>query len=648
MPGEEIEEKSQVFRVPARNRDERKSRWDELVHQTAMRLARRHPRLGEAERFAMAEAEVASLLPEEPDEEFEAQWTKLQPVYTPDRASTGRTELIGAAAIMLLPQIRWLFEYLCWSQYGPLTNRKAEKVERGRVVTALLYMAFCSGKPSIRAARERVACERNVTLSWAFDWPARASQNDYRGFNKSLHGVCGRKDPAVVRHMTVEFMRTLSQVPTRKGKNAAHYVPGFDIGFAAAIDATFTEAHLVQKAFVPDRPGASPNHSRHARERRGQKHKRVRAVAIVRPDGSLSYRIVGYKWLSLTCIRANRSMIGRQILAANTSIERWGVLSLLSELFTWWPECPLTYLVGDALYAQEHEFIATLYRYWGILLIAPVPAGQVAPKDQRRGRPGAITDKGTPVCTCRRKHGPRHMIPYSWDDLYTPARRAREGILRGQPAPVAAYRIRWRCPNSVGGNKGCGPATTRSSFHWAFCSYLPHTGGSSYRKLRAALLLSRNRIESWFSCLKRFGVGNKGTERAQWANDEEMELLLALGTLRLLLDKVIHTKGAVVDGLTLYELAEATAAELGLDTSAGPATEEEPALSADRKQLLRRRRDDLLGPPRPPASLGEDGTARQPVLAGPQAYVGPDDQVVLEFAACTGEIVDADNPLRAA
>jgi hypothetical protein len=420
--------------------------------------------------------------------------------------------------------------------------------------------------------------------------------------------------------MTVEFARILSGVPTRRNKG----VPCFGICRALIADATGVEANFEQQPFLPDEPGGSVNYSEHADERRGHRRKRVRVLTYTDPKtGAVRYRVVGYKWLKLICPVLNRPVIAKMILAVGTDVERWQVIELFKELFAWWPNCPVEFLLGDSLYAGDHEFIEHLYCYWGVFLVAHVPANQVAP---------AGTDNGVPLCTCRRDDGPHLKVPYSWDDLYNPRRRKKEGIKRGGCAPVPAFRVRWHCPfakrkGTMFLDKGCGHSTTRSSDHWAFCSYLPHAGDHDLAKLRSALLLSRNRVESSFSALKRLGVGAKGMERCEWADDHEMEWVLGLGTLALLLTKVVHTKGAAADGVNAYKEALKIAKRYGLDEAADGADDDE-IIDADTREHLRAERDKRFGLVAPPETLNDDGTEKTMVADSEDE---PDELVAAEF-----------------
>lgn len=599
-PGEAIEPKAARNRVPSRDRNDRPARWRRQYHLVRLRLARRNPEVPLKEREALAQKEVDELLPDGDDPVFEKHWQSLRPQF-PVPEAKNVLGMVVIAASLWLPQMRWLVAYLEECKDGTKTNRARDSVARGRVVAALLYMTFYRCKPSVRHARERVACEKNATLAWAFDWPAKASQKHYPGFLDSVHSVCHRKDPKVVRHLSVEFVRTLSRIPTRRNKG----VPCFGICRALVADATGVEADFKQAPFLPDEPGGSVNYSEHADERRGERHKRVRVLTYTDEKGEVRHRVVGYKLLTLICPVLNRPVIEKMILAVGTDVERWQVIELFKELFAWWPECPTEFLIGDSLYAGDHAFIETLYRYWGVFLVAHVPANQVAPEG---------TDRGVPLCTCRREDGPHLKVPYSWDDFYTPKRREKEGIKRGECAPVPAFRVRWHCPFAKRKgtkflDKGCGHSTTRSTDHWAFCSYLPHAGEHDLAKLRSALLLSRNRVESSFAALKRLGLAGKGTERAEWADDHEMEWLLGLGSLSLLLTKVIHTKGAAAKGVNAYKEAMKIAKRYGLDEAAD-GEDDDDNIDADTRQRLRAERDRRFGPATPPETLNDDGTEK--------------------------------------
>jgi hypothetical protein len=566
------------------------------------------------------------LYPDELDAKVEEQRARLR-VQFPVRESSLRTRLVDIAAVLWLPEMRWFVQYLDDVKMGCKTNRQGVRPSRARTIAGVLWMAFTPGKPCIAHARQQVVVERNLTLSWAFDWPAPATQGTDDGYVQSLHRLLRRptKDPAVIQHLSVHFTRMLAEhlaEDTTKAKES------IGVAKALVLDASFVEAHTDQRQPVRDAPGESVNRGGHAREIQA-KFAKAAGLVITDENDEIRKSGVGWKWLKLICPVTNRVVIAMLIPPVGTDLERYGLFILLDRLYELWPDCPVEWILGDSLFGGDLRFIELLWRRYGLTMVTEPPANQVAPADSR----GIPTEEGTPRCICPNKD--RLMIPYSWDGkkYSAPDRRGDDGreIAPGVPAPVSEFRIRWRCPDAkrIDGKKwvgGCGLVNTYSSSHWGFVSALPHAGEHKTVKLRTALLNARNRVECAFSLMKA-GVGNGGTQRAAWAKTREMEWMLGLASLWPLLVKVAHTPGLATKDkdTSVYDAALALARKMELLTPTGTVEEDEAGLSAEAKQRGRLVRDELCGPPAPPRTLDYAGN---PLVTPPEPR--PDVQALVD------------------
>ncbi len=141
-------------------------------------------------------------------------------------------------------------------------------------------------------------------------------------------------------------------------------------------------------------------------------------------------------------------------------------------------------------------------------------------------------ENGVPLCTCRRYDDAPDARPYmdlrNVEDRWGPEQRAKHNIAPGRrcPGPPHGFGLRWKCPHATPKSKGCGLEYTRAD-HWGYTQVLPLAGDSPEAKLRSARLLSRNRVESSFSALKRLGIGNNQTERAEWTDEHELDWVLS-------------------------------------------------------------------------------------------------------------------------
>lgn len=418
-------------------------------------------------------------MPEEgQDKVFDREYERLAPVIRLPLARLTLT-LMQLATVLCLPEMRWLvLEYLAGSDSDGKDREGGRPALRGKVVAGLVLIAMARRKADAFGVWQELTQERNHTLAFAMRWPA-GSQKTYSGYLKQMHSVARRKNPKVARAICVEFIRQLSRVPSRRGKGVAYP----KVGRYLAVDAMLVEANMAPLRPVKDHDGQkSVNASEHARESRGRKFRRARFLRVV-VDGEVKFRATSWKWLQIVDLSlGGRPLIGKLIESVGVEVERWQVVELFKELFRWWPECPAKYLVCDGLYSAHwvsdnsgDSFTEVIYRDWGLMLVAPAPSHDPSPAGSEPGRKGQKETLGVPHCDCRRS---RRMELHGWEDLYTPERRAAEGIARGQAAPTSA-KAAWKCAN---GRPGCKRKYTYMRDNWRVHTYLPSTSASTARQ----------------------------------------------------------------------------------------------------------------------------------------------------------------------
>jgi hypothetical protein len=220
--------------------------------------------------------------------------------------------------------------------------------------------------------------------------------------------------------------------------------------------------------------------------------------------------------------------------------EREAAISLLRNLFDLWPDCPMTYLVGDADYDHAEQFHIDLESSWSI---HPVFAAHG--ERMREGR-------SIPVCV----HG---QMTFRYTDGYpTASKRQREGLLRGVPMDLAAARRRFRCPANR-----CPDVTQRFLDDPRGYSFLPRHGTSAMNNLRVALLLRRNSVESVNALIKHLGLGGSGQQKLRTRTESTLDWVIQLGLLTITASRYIHHAGH-------YEPTHDIAARLDLLRYASP------------------------------------------------------------------------------
>ena len=286
-------------------------------------------------------------------------------------------------------------------------------------------------------------------------------------------------------------------------------------------------------------------------------------------DGQAFKRWTGYKLVLISDLASTLPLVWGMFPA--TVNERQAALSLLRTLFELWPDCPMSYLVGDADYDQSEQFHIELEGNWST-------HATFAAHGQRLKNPNSI-----PVCA----HG--QMTFRHTDGFPTVSQRIAQGIPRGTPMDLHAARRRFCCPAGR-----CPAITQRFLDDPRGHSFLPRHGDSSMANLRSALLLRRNGVESVNAQLKHLGLGGTRQNKLRTKQESTLDWLIQLGLLTITATRYIHYAG-------LYEPARQVAEQLDLLRYA---SREAPNPGPDPLQLKRAeaKLERVFGPPETPAT----------------------------------------------
>ena len=436
---------------------------------------------------------------------------KLAPTSTsPRRADVDPA--VEVAAARRLSAMVWLEAQLLAASRGRPTDRRF-------ALAALTYMATLGRRPEVQSAARALRVSPLTMYAFGFPTaPARAS------LYEQIHGICSRHSTTVMLHVNLELIRRLAERRNEAGK-----IVHPDIARIGVVDATLLEAHVLQ--YMPRGPA----------ERRAMLDDcwdKVGYVIYKDSHGNTTKRCHGYKLVAI-CDLASTLPLVWTLTPASYS-ERDAARKLLDILFRIWPDCPMTTLVGDALYDQEEAFAWELEFNWGLHPCFP-RAGKVS-----RAFPYADTH-GVPTCA----HGLMHrekaegFPDASW--------RSKTGTPRGQSARENDARIRWRCPIK---DPACATQTTRPRDNPRLYTFLPHVGGSPAADIRRALLMRRNSVESCFASLKNRGIGGTGQQRLKLTGDDAADWVTSLAATYLTAGRVAHETG-------LYEQELDVVDELG-------------------------------------------------------------------------------------
>ena len=261
----------------------------------------------------------------------------------------------------------------------------------------------------------------------------------------------------------------------------------------------------------------------------------------------------GYKWMSLIDPRAMIPLVGR-LVPANAD-ERGACTLLLQDLFELWPDHPVEYLAGDTYFDHSRKFNRSLESCWSIHPVFPAHGANASDSLY-------ADTKGVPHCDCKMP-----MSRHSHDGFPTLAARQRAGLRRGEPMDLEEARVRYDCPNGVHAS-----VTVRPRDNACLYTLLPRastTDNGNFYAMRVAMLLKRNRIESFFASLKHLGLGADGQQRFRSKAEDTLEWILAIGSLSMTARTLLHDSGRypgarqILDDLGLLRTATPDAPAIG-------------------------------------------------------------------------------------
>jgi hypothetical protein len=535
--------------------------YDELAAQATAEVEAEPPVLPHDQKVA-DEWEMTSRVEDEPPE-------KLEPLVI--------------NAVLRLRHVLWFLFRLAGRTggRGPAPARKLG-------AASILHMAFKRGRPEVWETRN---CFRgsNALLHWAYRCPKHneAADLERTSFYEAVHLVFDQTnlDPYLVEHLQVETFKQFATQIVGRDRKGRPILRHSKAGVALVCDGSFTEGQAQQGVILDEEHRQI--RIRHRADRDGI---RLRVYAA---DGHFRAKVVGYKLVVLVCLTTARPVISALVPA--DAHEPDVVTYLLERLFELWPDAPVEFLVGDALYGHGRDFLRELMFRFGIDPVFPWRADYPADATDENGVATQI--KGVPVCRCAGTPRPMRFLQRK-GKWWGPRQRAKGDLPRGQWAPLADHRIRYEfcCPDADarGKNGGCKAKYTYPWDEPRTNTYLPHAGDCERASMRRVFLWQRNVVESCYAALQRLGLQQRGVERPAWANDVENSWLLGLGLMFLTARRFAYESG-------LYESAYDEAERLHLldnptrDTLApGPTRAELEAADAEQAREL--------GPIHPPAS----------------------------------------------
>jgi len=442
----------------------------------------------------------------------------------PKRRDTLRA--VEMAGMLRLPQIIELNEQL---QLRPGSGRKADRWP----AIAMLW-ALAGGlheRPCISTAHE--AMLGDPLLGFALGYPR---QRPLSSLYELIGSMCAYHDPWLAMSANIAIAKTLAARHASAG--------GYPMGKVLMVDGTFVQGHFQQRM------------ARSERERELMYSDAAPNAAFARytnAKGDTLVKCSGYKWVSLIDPRAMIPLVGRLVPAS--ADERGACTLLLEDLFELWPDHPVEYLVGDSYFDHSKRFNRSLESCWSIHPVFPSHGAS------KSDSPYADTD-GVPHCDCKLP-----MSRHSHDGFPTLAARQREGLRRGEPMDLEEARVRYDCPNGL--HKS---VTVRPRENACLYTLLPREATSdngTFHAMRVAMLLKRNRIESFFASLKHLGLGGKDQQRFRSKAEDTLEWILAIGCLSITARTLLHDSGRypgavqILDDLGLLRVATPDAPAIG-------------------------------------------------------------------------------------
>ncbi|HEV3318449.1 MAG TPA: transposase [Solirubrobacteraceae bacterium] len=315
----------------------RPQRVREFLHLKALEIRRTQPGLSEVEVHRQAQHELGAAIAGG-GQELLRKVEQLAPVCTaPDRRSVHR--MVEVAAITRLPGMRWLAEQLeRYASSGPHTDYSC-------AIAVLLAMASGVSRPRIRAARQLL--DGNALAGFALRHPlAKPESSVY----DNIQTIYERTHPELACIVNVDLIRRLAQsLPDRPGRLPTR------VGEVGVVDGTDIPGNFQQRKPVDQIMRALLI---------GPHAPRAAYVRYVAEDGQPFKRWSGYKLVLISDLASTLPLVWG-LFAANVD-ERRAAGSLIETLFELWPDCPMSYLVGDADYDHAEQFHIDLESRWSI------------------------------------------------------------------------------------------------------------------------------------------------------------------------------------------------------------------------------------------------------------------------------------------
>lgn len=432
---------------------------------------------------------------------------------------------VEVRAVLSLPEVQWLKHYMLDSelaQPSAAASRRDGRPAEIRYVWVMLWLLVCGRQTKdLFALHEELESPGDVKR-WAL--------GDYRlPMVKSVYdamlALTGRRDPRSVWHVNVALLRQLTSLTDEGGRKLHPEIAVYVYG-----DGKLIESDLPQRAYKG---------GHHRRAINGKRRARVTFITYVNSEGEVTKAVAGYKFMCLVDLKSTLPVIGG--LFPSTYDERQAVLELVAELRAIWPQAPITWFGGDALYDRSKRFVYEMEFVHGIHPVARTynVFSEETPHYET---------KGVPKCShgwMKRKKA-RFVYDTPWrlrhgQPLSVPLNNGQ--VMDGPNRATDRASIEWTCKQGE-----CPAVKTRMRDDLRAYSFAPRDGDSEMASFRQALLVRRGAIESVFSVLGYFGVGDKAQRRMKWGGDLEMEWVLALACLFMTGRRLAHETG-------LYTLA---------------------------------------------------------------------------------------------
>lgn len=427
---------------------------------------------------------------------------------------------VEVCAFLALPEVQWLRHYLLDTDIAKPNAARGRRPGRPsdiRYLWAMLWLLVCGRQTKDLFALHEELESPGAVKRWAlgeYELPKVKAVYD------AMLSLLGRKDPRAVWHVNIVLLRRLASLKDERGRLLHPKLMVYVYG-----DGKLIESDLAQRPYKG---------SHHRRAVNGKRRARATYITYVNQHGQVTTAVRGYKLILLVCQQSTLPVIGGLFPA--TYDERQAVLELIAELRAIWPEAPVTWFGGDALYDRSKRLHYELEFVHGIHPVAQ-PYNKFS-----RASPYHET-KGVPKC----QHGwmKRQKTRFVYDTPW----RLRHGqplsaplntgqVMDGRKRAMDKAYMVWTCRRGR-----CEPVTTRMKDDIRLYQFAARDGDSDVARFRQAYLLRRSAVETVFSVLGYFGVGDKAQRRMKWGGDIDMEWVVSLACLFMTGRRLVHEMG---------------------------------------------------------------------------------------------------------